>query len=102
MTGFAVLLDGPSSLGALVIGTNAPDKLATHREVIMAQAGWGRGAQGSILTRGRRGIEHKHLHFETLKGCRGNSLEVKMHKIMTKSKISGITPIGTSNRITNI
>ena len=101
MTGFAVLLDGPSSLGAIVIGTNAPDKLATHREVMMAQAGWERGAQGSILRKGRRGIELEHLPFKALKRSRGNSLEVWMHKVTTKSNISGITPIGTINRRVN-
>ena len=98
MTGFAVLLDAPSSLGALVVRTNAPDRLTTHRDVIMAQAGWGRGAQGSILTRRCRGIEQEHLLFEPLKGCRGNTLEVWMQNVTTNSNISGITPTDTINR----
>ena len=47
MTGFAVLLDAPSSLGALVVRTNAPDRLTTHKDMIMDQAGWGGVLKGA-------------------------------------------------------
>ena len=85
MTGFAALLNSPSSLWEFVVGTNAPRTQATTRVMNTAQPGWWRGALGRILSRGRRNVGHDLLPRITLKRGRSDSLVAKMHNI-TRSK----------------